>query len=105
MTTKAKGCVKLRRISKLREYYKAGYYRVEANKKRRLATIVRNFPEDLQAQTLLAKLAGEPKLAGALTAIVGSAKKRPGKIKAAQLRRQKMERKHSGQTIISQPSV
>ncbi len=91
-----KGCVKLRRISKLKEYYKANYYRVEANKKRRLATIVRNFPEDLQAQTLLAKLAGQSKLDGALTALTGSAKKRPVKIAKAQARRDKLERKQHG---------
>jgi hypothetical protein len=46
---KAKGCVKLRRISKLKNYYAAGHYRTDANRKKKMGRHIRHNPLDLKA--------------------------------------------------------
>ena len=46
---KAKGCVKLRRCSKFKTYYKAQTFQTDKNKRRKLRKHIRSNPGDLQA--------------------------------------------------------
>ena len=42
--------LKMRRAPKNKNYYAAGMYRTDKNKKVKLGAYIRNFPEDLKAQ-------------------------------------------------------
>jgi hypothetical protein len=54
MADKAKGCVKLRRCSKLKSYYSAQYMQTERNKTRRMRRHLKRHPNDKQTAARLA---------------------------------------------------
>jgi Family of unknown function (DUF7022) len=47
--TKAKGCIKLRRCSKFRTYYKVQFSATDKNRERRMHRHLRAHPNDAQA--------------------------------------------------------
>lgn len=48
MSTKAKGCVKLRRCQKLKPYYKAQFVATDRNRDKRMLRHLRGNPNDVQ---------------------------------------------------------
>lgn len=75
-SSKAKGCVKLRRCAKFRTYYGAQEFQTTKNKRRRLGNQIRNHPNDSQAIMLYEERNGAGSAQGVLARLTSKGVKR-----------------------------